>query len=107
MLIVSNSWCPPGKVAELGKVYLEVMKKYPDDRSIAKTIVQNALKARKNGVEVVGIVEPKPGKLEVALNRTQNTMIFYNDIVGFEYEIEVRFNVVEAMAMVGMKAPEG
>ena len=37
--IVSESWFPAGKSAEIGKLYLEAMKKYPNDRSIAKPIV--------------------------------------------------------------------
>ena len=54
----------------------------------------------------MGITQVKEGKFDEAIIRTQNDMVPYHDIEGYEYKIEVYFNLVEAMGMVGLKAPE-
>ncbi|NVM54330.1 MAG: hypothetical protein HWN66_11565, partial [Candidatus Helarchaeota archaeon] len=56
---------------DVGKKFLEVAKKFPPDRSLAKTIVQAAVKATTEGITVIALNEVKPGKVVEALERTE------------------------------------
>jgi hypothetical protein len=38
--------------------------------------------------------------------RLQDSLVMYHDIEGYKYKIEVWYSVVEALGMLGMKAPE-
>ena len=60
----------PSNIAkEVGKTYLEERKKFPRDRSLGKVLVE-AVKPRENGIETMGILQIKEGKLEVRLKTT-------------------------------------
>ena len=48
----------------------------------------------------------KEGKLGESLLRQQNILVMYHNIEGHRYKIDVWWNPAEALAMVGMKAPE-
>ena len=50
MLIVTQTWYPASKAPEVGKLYLEVMKKFPNDRTISKPMVQGAIRTIKEGI---------------------------------------------------------
>ena len=90
---------------EVGETYLESLKKYPPDASLGIEVVPAAAKATLQGVKVMGIIEPKAGKLEEALMRVENEMAMYLSIEGFECSIETYGTVSEAMATIGMSLP--
>ncbi|MEJ2249813.1 MAG: hypothetical protein P8Y97_09155 [Candidatus Lokiarchaeota archaeon] len=102
-----TSYLPNERSAEAAKIYLEFFK---EDRSkykpLSKEIIPNAVKARKDCIEVTGVHDIKEGKLEEFLVLQQNLMVRYHKIEGFRYEIEVRFKVTEALEMLGFKPPE-
>jgi len=104
--IVVTAWFPLNKATETAEKYIEERKAFPPDKSLVKELVANALKVDKNKIRSIYIAEVKEGKLNEALTRQQNAMILYHNIEGYEYTIEVCFNVVEAMGMIGMKPPE-
>jgi hypothetical protein len=104
--IVLTSTFPATKAREVAKIYLEVNKIYPTDKTLEKQIFQGAIKSSEQGITTIGISEPKPGKMSELLVRLQNSMVMYHDIEGYKYTIEVWYNVVEALGMLGMKAPE-
>jgi hypothetical protein len=104
--IVVTSRFPLNKATEAAEKYIEERKKFPRDRSLVKEVVPNAIKADNGKIRSLYIAEVKEGKLDEALTLQQNAMVLYHDIEGYEYTIEVCFNVVEAMGMIGMKAPE-
>ena len=104
--IVVNSAFPLNKGTEAAERYLEERKKFPPDKSLIKEVVPNAIKIDKDKIRATYIAEVKEGKLNEALTRQQNAMILYHDIEGYEYNIDICFNIVEAMGMIGMKPPE-
>lgn len=63
MLVVVTSWFPPGKAAEAGKKYIEVMKKYPTE-SFEKPVLLIGVRATKDGMKSISITEAKKGDLE-------------------------------------------
>jgi hypothetical protein len=104
--IIVTARFPLNKGTEAAEIYLEERKAFPPDRSLVKELVPNAIKVDKDKIRSIYIAEVKEGKLNEALTRQQNAMIMYHDLEGYEYTIEVCFTVVEAMGMIGMKAPE-
>ena len=104
--VMTTTTFPANKSREVAKTYLEVTKKFPVDRTLEKQIFQGAIRSNEDGITTVGITEPKPGKMDEYLVRLQDSMVMYHDIEGLKYKIEVWYSVVEAMGMLGMKAPE-
>jgi len=92
VLLINTVYFPADKAAEVGKKYIEVLKKYPPDRSIAKTI-SVGVKTTIKGIKVLGISDVKKGKLEEAYQRLTESSLMYASIEGFKYKIEVRQDV--------------
>ena len=105
MYMVTENWFPAGKSAEVGKIYLESMKKFPDDRSIVKPIVPSALWAVKEGMHGIGIYSIKPGKVKEALDLETNRNLMLSSIEGYVYITHIAYDLVEAMPFVGLAAP--
>lgn len=103
--IISEHWWPPGKSEEVGKLYLEAMQKFPDDRSIAKPVIQGAVWAVKKGMHSVTISSAQPGKIKEALDLSSNRLLVLAKIEGFRYSINTAYDMIEAMPFVGLKAP--
>ena len=106
VLIVTENWWPANKSAELGKLYLETVKKYPDDRSISKPIVRGAFWAIKEGMHSFTIYSIKPGKVKEAMDHLTNQELMLSSIEGYKYQMNIAYDLVEAMPLVGLKAPE-
>ena len=98
---------PPDQAENISKAYLKVLK---EDRAalrpLAKEIIANAVKATEEGISVISVHDVKEGKLEECLAVQQKQLLVYHNIPGYRYRMEVRFNVVEAIEMLGMKIPE-
>ena len=105
VLIVLESWWPVGKSAEVGKLFLEAMKKYPVDKSIAKREIQ-ALWTVKEGMHIISIYSIKPGKVKEAMDNTTNRLLMLASIEGYKSQINIAYDIVEAMPLIGLKAPE-
>ncbi len=105
MYIVTESWWPAGKGAEIGKVYLEAMKKFSIDKSIEKPIIQAAVWAEKEGMHGVSISSIKPGKVKESMDLETNRELMLSSIEGYVYRICIAFDLVEAMPFVGLTAP--
>ena len=105
--VFTTSYIPNHKTREAAKIYVETIKEFRSNiRGLSKEIIPNSVKARKDCIEVIGVHEIKPEKLEDFLLIQQREMVNYHKVEGFHYEIEVRFNISEALEMLGMKAPE-
>ena len=104
--LVIKSWYPTHLASEVAKRYLEVVQKYPPDNTLGETLVPVAVKTTKKGIKTMSIYEIKEGKLEEANTRAGNAMAMFNDIEGYEYSVERWATVSEAMAAIGMQAPE-
>jgi hypothetical protein len=106
MYIKIVSRYPQHLAVEVSKLYLEAMKKVPDDRSISKPAVRAAVEAADGKFLITAFYTAKPGKLREALDLANERMLIFTKIQGFEYSINVAYEVGEAMKFIGMEAPE-
>ena len=61
VVVVRHSWWPHNVSADVGKAYIEVMKKYPVDRSLCKPALSACVRATKDGFKGIVIDEIKEG----------------------------------------------
>ena len=98
---------PPEQAEAISKIYLSKIKEERAAmRPLAKEIIPNAVKATTDGMSVISVFDVKEGKLEECLALQQKQLLDYHVIPGYKYKMEVRFNVTEAIEMLGMKIPE-
>ena len=106
MLLVTQHWWPHGVSTKVGKIYLEVMKKFPDDKTIVKPIVPSAIWSEKEGTFSTTISAIQPGKVKEAMDLAMNRLLMLAEsIEGFRYEIHIAYDLVEGMPLVGLAAP--
>ena len=63
VLLVTQTGYPASEAEKAGKVYLEGLKKYPDDRTIGKPILRSGVKIEKDGIYGIVIYSTKEEKL--------------------------------------------
>ena len=102
MYLVVMSTYPNDKASEVGKTYLKVMQKYPDDPSIGEPTVLAAVKSNKDGINVISMSKIKKGKLEAAQQLAWNRMVMFNEIEDFRYTVDIWLEVTEALKLIGM-----
>ena len=100
--IITRIWYPPSKADEVGKKYLQVLKKYPPDQSLEKVVVPGAVSATKDGLEALIIAEVERAKLGDALDRDTNMMTEFRTIEGFTYEVKAWSTAEEALERIGL-----
>ena len=107
VMVVIKSWFPHNKSAEVGKAFIEVMKKYPADKALYKQAVSACVKATEDGIKGLAVDDIKEGKLKESLDLIYRRMMMFGNLVeGLKYEIEVYMSGAEAMPMVGLEMPE-
>ena len=104
--LISTSVYPSDKATEVAEKYLEAIQKYPPDENLGTPVVPVAAKATKQGLKVIAITEVKAGKLEEVIDRSVNALTMFNDIVGFEYTLDVYMTLAEGLGSLGMSMPE-
>ena len=104
--LITTSTYPSHKATEVAERYFEALQKYPIDENLVKEIVPAAVKSTHQGVNVMGVMEVKEGKLDGALARLANFMAMFQTIPGFEYTIDTNFKVEEALGILGMDLPK-
>ncbi|MFW9969089.1 MAG: hypothetical protein ACFFDF_02735 [Candidatus Odinarchaeota archaeon] len=106
MVIINTKW-PHSDAEAVGKAYLEVMKKYPVDKSLYKPIVASCVKATMKGFKALAVDDVKEGKLQETLDLVTRRMLMFGNLVKtLKYEIDVYMSGVEAMPMIGLRMPE-
>ena len=105
MYLVTEGWWPANKGAEVGKVYLESVKKYPDDKSIEKPIVRAAFWTAKEGIRSVSISSIKPGKVKEAMDLATNRLLMLSSVEGYVFFMHIAYDLVDGMQFVGLAAP--
>ncbi len=103
--LITTSIYPSDKATEVANKYLEALSKYPPNENLATQLVPAAVKSTHQGIQVMGIEEVKPGKLEEALTYRGKFMTMFHRIQGFESTTEVCLKVEEAMELLGMSLP--
>ena len=107
MYIIIEAWWPAGKSEEVGKIYLNAMKKFPNDKTISKVIVPAAVWSVKDGMHSIVIDSAKPGKIQEAMTLAVNRpLIISQSVEGYQFQMNIAYDLVEAMPLVGLKAPE-
>ncbi len=101
---MTTAWYPMTKRMDVAKVAIEVAKKFPPDESIAKNLATGFTRDE-NGVKVVIMTEVMEGKLQEALDRTNEGIALYNDIEGFNIKTELMITALEAWESINMKPP--
>ena len=104
---MTTVWFPHAMASKTGKVFLEALKKFPEDRSLSKNLVNNAVLATKEGYKVIVADEIKEGKLKEYIAQANKQLIFFaENIEGYQYQMEVMSSLPEAMDVLGLKVPE-
>ena len=106
--VFTTSYLPYTKTNEAAKKYLATIKEFRSEvRGLRKQIIPNAVKARKDYIELVDVSEVEESNLAKFLQLQSKYMTQYHSLgEGYGYDIEVRFKVTEALEMIGMKMPE-
>ena len=91
--IIVTTRFPLNKAKEVAQKYIEERQKNPPDRSLGKEILQGAIMADGDKIKTIGITEVKEGKGDEALIKTQDGMVAYHVIEGYEYKIEIFFSL--------------
>ena len=100
--LITRTWYPSTKARELGKLYLEAMKKYPPDESLGKLVVQFAVTSTKRGLETISITLVENPKLGDAFERQANFMAQFLDVEGVTYEIKTWGTAEEGLRRLGL-----
>ena len=103
--LLATVWFPPHKGEEVGKKFLEIAKKFPEDRSLGKSVLDGALMRTKYGIKAITISEVKEGKLDDGLARVSEILALYSEIEGVNSRVDTMATLVESMEMVGLKPP--
>jgi len=107
VIVMTTVWFPHAKASDAGKLFIEASKKFQDDKSLSKRLLNNAVAATKEGYKVVIADEIKEGKLKEYLAQANEQLLFFAEgIEGYKYQIEVMSSVIEAMGVLGLKPPE-
>ncbi len=81
------------------------MQKYPDDRTISKPVVRSATWAVQEGMHSITISSVQPGKVKEAMDIAHNRLLMVSAIEGFRYQINIAYDLVESMPLIGLTAP--
>ncbi len=106
--IITTAWYPTHLGVELGKRYLEVLKKYPLSKAPGKVIIPVAVTSNKKGIKVISITEVKDDDAQTfadALNWASSNMVEYMNIEGFEYKTRIWGSIQASMELIGLKLP--
>ncbi|MFW9951744.1 MAG: hypothetical protein ACFFKA_16635 [Candidatus Thorarchaeota archaeon] len=104
VLIIAKVIFPHTKSSEVAKKNIDLMRKYPLDRSLGKTIVIG-IKPTLGGMRVLAVIEPNKGKIEDYMERLVKIYQEFSYIEGYRYELDTYFEVAEAYKVFGMELP--
>ena len=97
MVIISNISFPPENAADVGKRFLEIAP-VPDFMKLKGPYV----KGRPDGIQAFELYELDNSKLAEGLDYVTNRCVAYFGIPNYRYEINVFFEAVEALKMIGL-----
>ncbi|MFX0153077.1 MAG: hypothetical protein ACFE9Q_00995 [Candidatus Hodarchaeota archaeon] len=103
--IVTAAKYPTHIGVEVGKKYLEALKKFPLGEGPGEAIVQAAVRGTIEGTKVFSITKVKDEEFVSTWRRISNMMALFIGIEGFSYTMEVWAEVQDALDLVGLKLP--
>jgi len=106
VMVVSTSWFPTNKSAEVGKKYLEVLKQFPRDKAISKVIIPVGVRTTSDGMKAFSVSEIKEGKLKEFMDLAYKQILIYSETEGYKTAMEFYMSGAEALPLVGLDAPE-
>ena len=106
VMIVTTTWFPVGKSSEVGKIYLEILKQFHPDKTIAKAIVRVGVRTTKDGMKSFSIYEIKEGKLKEFMDNYYKQILMFSEIEGYRSEMELYMSGAEALPLIGLEMPE-
>jgi hypothetical protein len=93
--LIVTALCPSDKTPEVATRMQEMVAKYPPDEKLGTQLVA-AVKDTLEGVQWIGVVEVKKGKLDEAYIYVAKRMAMFQSIQGVEYRIDLYANAEEA-----------
>ena len=99
MIIMTQASFPPSRSKELGKAFQD-LPEMPDYITMRGPYIQGS---EKKGIRSVAIYEIDNSRLAEALEHVGNRMVPYFGVEGFRYTIEVWYETLEALKMVGLE----
>lgn len=105
--MITEHWWPSSESEKVGQTWLDAMKQFPEDRSISKPVVQAATWPSDQKMHSITVYSVQPGKVKEAMDLAfKRLLVFSNKIEGWQYEINIAFDSIEAMGVIGLKPPE-
>jgi len=104
-IIMTTAWYPMTQRMEVAKIAIEAAKKFPADETILKNLGSGMMRDER-GVKSVILNEVMEGKLQEALDLTNDVIALYNDIEGFNIKTDLMITPLEAWESINMKPPE-
>jgi hypothetical protein len=104
-IVMINSHYPPNKNKEVLTAWFRAIEKYPQPKELFTTLIDTAVRADKNGINVVSAYSITPGKYDEAVAYLMKFRTEFFDIDGYAYEFINWATIEEAMASLGQKPP--
>ena len=98
--VVVKSYYPTHKAEEIMKIFMELVKKYPPDDSIAETLIRGAGKPTEKGFVGMSIWKVKEGQFDKLAKNIMGAMSMYDNIEGFGWTVDL-WATAEEIAAVG------
>jgi len=102
---MTTAWYPYSQRIKAAKTMIEAVKKFPADETIQKNLAM-AWMRDKGGIKAIIMNELMEGKLQEALDLTNEVIDLYIDIEGFSVRTEIMATPVEAWGWINMPMPE-
>lgn len=99
MVIIANISFPPESANAVGKRFLELAP-LPENMSLKGPYVKGM---KKDGIHVLEIFELDKSVVAEGIDVVTNRCVTYFGIPGYAYEINVYFEAVEALKMIGLE----
>jgi hypothetical protein len=102
--LVTTVYYPSDIIDEVIKTYLDMVKKYPYDKSLGEEVVHGSIRTR-DGIKVLHIIDVKKGKLEKAVDFSNKRLAMFYGVDGYESKTQIYSTIEEGFDILGLKAP--
>jgi hypothetical protein len=82
------------------------MQQYPNLEELGSEIITAASRSTPDGMNVIAVWQPAPGKLQDAYAYLVKRMLTLGTVEGATYSLEVRLELSEALGAANFESPE-